>query len=75
MAEFRVLREARIAVCTCTTSAITVIKEMQPTHLILDEAGQSTIPDFVIPLMTGPKHVVLIGDQLQLPPLVISYRV
>jgi superfamily I DNA and/or RNA helicase len=46
---------------------------MIPAHctfdlVIIDEAGQSTEPDSLIPLQHGCRRLVLIGDPLQLPP-------
>ena len=47
--------------------------DMIPPHckfdfVIVDEAGQSTEPDSLIPLQRGCTRMVLIGDPLQLPP-------
>jgi superfamily I DNA and/or RNA helicase len=40
--------------------------------VFLDEASMSTEPASLIPLMKGSRHVALIGDHKQLPPVIIS---
>ncbi|PAV73520.1 hypothetical protein WR25_11225 [Diploscapter pachys] len=73
-AELKILTESRICVATCATSASPLFEEIRPTHLLLDEAAQATVPEAMIPLMTSPKKFVLLGDTRQLPPLIISVR-
>jgi superfamily I DNA and/or RNA helicase len=40
--------------------------------VFLDEASMSTEPASLIPLMKGAKHLALIGDHKQLPPVITS---
>lgn len=42
--------------------------------VIIDEAGQCTEPDALIPLQYGSSKLVLVGDPAQLPATVISQR-
>ena len=42
-----------------------VVDNIDPTHLIIDEAAMATEPDAMIPI-TLAKHVTLIGDHMQL---------
>ncbi|PAV81847.1 hypothetical protein WR25_03153 [Diploscapter pachys] len=73
-AQLRILRASRIAVTTCSSAAMECIKEIAPTHLLLDEAGMCSIPEALVPLMSGVKRFVMIGDVQQLPPLILSSR-
>ena len=46
---------------------------MHPKCLIVDEAGQCTEPDFLIPIVKfNVGKIVVVGDPLQLPPTVLS---
>ncbi|PAV65498.1 hypothetical protein WR25_24050 [Diploscapter pachys] len=72
--QLRILRKSRIAVTTCSSAAMECIKEMVPTHLLLDEAGMCSIPEALVPLMSGVKRFIMIGDVQQLPPLILSPR-
>ncbi|XP_057315137.1 uncharacterized protein LOC130656324 [Hydractinia symbiolongicarpus] len=42
--------------------------------VIIDEAGQCSEPDALIPLQYGPSKLVLVGDPAQLPATVLSQR-
>ena len=50
-----------------------VAREKAPfTCCIVDEAGQCTEPEALIPLEYGVRKLVLVGDHNQLPPTVMS---
>lgn len=40
--------------------------------LIIDEAAQSTEPNILIPLQSGARKVLLVGDPYQLPSTTMS---
>ena len=40
--------------------------------VFLDEASMSTEPASLIPIMKGSRHLALIGDHKQLPPVIVS---
>ncbi|EJD05026.1 P-loop containing nucleoside triphosphate hydrolase protein [Fomitiporia mediterranea MF3/22] len=80
-ARARLLRESIFYdICTkadviCTTSirsASYYLQTMDFPVVFLDEASMSTEPASLIPLMKGCKHLALIGDHKQLPPVVVS---
>jgi regulator of nonsense transcripts 1 len=43
-------------------------------QVLIDEATQATEPEALIPVVTGAKQLILVGDHCQLPPVVICKR-
>ncbi|KAG8705367.1 hypothetical protein FRC11_009093 [Ceratobasidium sp. 423] len=72
------LNPYRVVVATCSTSAVLNIFGVDPgafTHIFIDEAGQGSEPEVMIPIlmMAGPKtNIVLSGDPKQLGPVIRS---
>ena len=59
----------------CSTSLTAVhpsFRHIDFPVVFLDEASMSTEPATLIPLMKGCRHVSLIGDHKQLPPVILS---
>ncbi|KAK0476056.1 P-loop containing nucleoside triphosphate hydrolase protein [Armillaria novae-zelandiae] len=68
-----VLGEADVQICTtCLTAASRVLEATDFPVVFLDEASMSTEPASLVPLMKGSRHVALIGDHKQLPPVIVS---
>ena len=42
--------------------------------VLIDEAGQCTEPDMLVPLQYGTSKLILVGDQNQLPATVLSQK-
>ena len=42
--------------------------------VLIDEASQTTEPETIVPLVHGTERVILVGDHLQLQPVVISLQ-
>ena len=62
-----------IVLCTCNEAAShRVTKTMRPAQCIIDEAAMATEPESMVPIALSD-HVVLIGDDKQLQP-VIEFR-
>jgi hypothetical protein len=62
----------QVVLCTCTAAADPQIAALPPFDLaLLDEAGQATQPNGLLPLLRAPR-AVLVGDPMQLPPTVIG---
>lgn len=57
------------ATCVGLASRKLSIDQLRFDIVIIDEAGRSTVPELMIPMLRG-KKVVLIGDHFQLPPSV-----
>ncbi|KAL4077685.1 P-loop containing nucleoside triphosphate hydrolase protein [Scleroderma citrinum] len=63
---------ADVICTTCITSASVALNVLDFPVVFLDEASMSTEPASLIPLMRGSRHVALIGDHKQLPPVIAS---
>ncbi|KAI6118101.1 P-loop containing nucleoside triphosphate hydrolase protein [Pisolithus sp. B1] len=69
----RDITSAADVICTtCVTSASVALNVLDFPVVFLDEASMSTEPASLIPLMRGSRHVSLIGDHKQLPPVIAS---
>ncbi|XP_033105500.1 RNA helicase Mov10l1-like isoform X2 [Anneissia japonica] len=68
----------RIIICTCSTAGSFFQLKLRPghfTHIFVDEAGQATEPECLIPvaLATGDdSQIILAGDPMQLGPVLQS---
>ena len=52
--------------CTCSEAfSLRVVDNIEPTHLIIDEAAMATEPEAMIPIKSTTR-VTLIGDHMQL---------
>ncbi|KAJ3796484.1 P-loop containing nucleoside triphosphate hydrolase protein [Lentinula aff. detonsa] len=67
-----ILDNADVICTTCLTSASAALNAIDFPVVFLDEASMSTEPASLIPLMKGSRHVALIGDHKQLPPVITS---
>ncbi|XP_038054023.1 RNA helicase Mov10l1-like [Patiria miniata] len=74
-----VISHQRIIICTCTTAGSLYqlgLKASHFTHVFVDEAGQATEPECLIPvgLSVGPEgQIILAGDPMQLGPVLSSH--
>ncbi|XP_074144959.1 LOW QUALITY PROTEIN: 3'-5' exoribonuclease HELZ2 [Sminthopsis crassicaudata] len=62
-----------IILCTCSCAASSILtKQLNVKQILIDEAGMSTEPESLIPLVNFPRaeKVVLLGDHKQLQPFV-----
>ena len=67
-----VLRRAEVICATCAGAGSDILERFSFEACLIDEATQATEPATVVPLTKGCRQVVLIGDQKQLPPTIIS---
>ncbi len=66
------IKTATIIAGTCSGfSSNRYLNDMEFDYLIVDEAAKATLPEILIPLIRARK-VILIGDQMQLPPVLDS---
>ena len=67
-----VLRRAEVICATCAGAGSDILERFSFEACLIDEATQATEPATIVPLTKGCRQVVLIGDQKQLPPTIIS---
>eukprot|EP00811_Abedinium_folium_P002183 NODE_11_length_4524_cov_7.099386.p1 GENE.NODE_11_length_4524_cov_7.099386~~NODE_11_length_4524_cov_7.099386.p1 ORF type:complete len:1148 (-),score=202.77 NODE_11_length_4524_cov_7.099386:234-3677(-) len=71
--EVDILRDARVVVTTCHSAVFhdaCVRKPAKFATVIVDEAAQATEPDVVLPALLAHERVILVGDHMQLGPVV-----
>ncbi|KCV70861.1 hypothetical protein, variant 1 [Fonticula alba] len=66
-----ILKEASIVGATLSSSAA---MEREFDVLIIDEATQCTDPEVLVAMMHGHKTIIMVGDQMQLGPVVLNAR-
>ena len=64
--ERRIVEAAEIVLGTCSSTATLLRAGDRFAAAIIDEAGQSTEPNCLIPLALGCTSLVMVGDQRQL---------
>lgn len=70
--EKKVLNNADVICSTCATAGDVRLKKIKFDYLLVDEATQAIEPEILLPILKGPKQVILIGDHMQLGPVVIN---
>ena len=70
--EDEVIDKAQVICCTFSGSFDYRLKNVKFIHVILDEVSQATEPETILPILKGSKQVIMLGDQNQLGPTVIS---
>jgi len=68
--EVKVIDAADVITCTCITSGDPRLANKIFPSVIVDEATQAVEPEILIPIMHGSKQVCLVGDHMQLGPVV-----
>ncbi|MES1915412.1 MAG: hypothetical protein MHM6MM_007361 [Cercozoa sp. M6MM] len=68
-----VFRQARVVFCTTATAGSTTVRRNTAVRVVLiDEAAQLLETQMLIPVSTGCKKLILVGDPKQLPATVVS---
>jgi DNA polymerase III delta prime subunit len=72
--EIFLLSQSQIIFCTLTTAGRPYLRKHIPgvDVLIIDEAGQATEPELLIPYAFGPQKCIQVGDSKQLPATIVS---
>lgn len=66
--------DADVVVCTCDTAGSSLMNGIPFPTVLIDEASQTTEPEVLIPIVHGAQRVIMVGDQCQLQPVVISLQ-
>ncbi len=74
--EAKILREADVVCSTCVGCGSSTLNSHTFNLVVVDEASQVTEPEALVPLnrMGRDAQLLLVGDQHQLPPTVLSSR-
>ena len=70
--QFKILNSTKIVLSTLNNSSDERIKKIDFPIVIIDEATQALEPDCLLPLIHKAQMVVMIGDEKQLGPTIIS---
>ena len=70
--EQEIIEEHHVICCTCAMSTTKKIASRRFKFLLVDEAGFSAEPETLLPILKGCEHFILVGDHMQLPPVVKS---
>ncbi|EUD67514.1 hypothetical protein C922_02220 [Plasmodium inui San Antonio 1] len=73
-AEYKILLEADVICTTCVGAMDKRLKRFRFSQVLVDEATQSTEPECLVPLVTGAKKIVLVGDHCQLGPIIVCKK-
>ncbi|SCM24297.1 regulator of nonsense transcripts, putative [Plasmodium chabaudi chabaudi] len=73
-AEYKILIEADVICTTCVGAMDKRLKKFRFNQVLVDEATQSTEPECLVPLVTGAKQIVLVGDHCQLGPIIVCKK-
>jgi regulator of nonsense transcripts 1 len=71
-AERQLLVAADVVCCTCVGAGDPRLKASRFKQVLVDEATQATEPESLVPLVRGCQQAVLVGDHMQLGPVVLS---
>ena len=69
-----ILQNADVICTTCVGCGDPRLENFRFRQVLIDEATQSTEPECLIPIVRGAKQVVLVGDHLQLGPVVMCKK-
>ena len=70
--EKAIVNQASVVVSTCDTSGNSLLRDFVFNSVLIDEASQTVEPEAMIPIVHGAQRVILVGDQCQLEPVVLS---
>ena len=71
-AKIKEIRAAQVVCATCIGIGSEMLERFRFSAVLVDEATQATESSTLVPLCRGAQQLVLLGDQFQLPPTVIS---
>ena len=69
------IEQAEVVCTTCVGAGLGMLRGIQFPFVLIDEATQAVEPAALIPFFHGSSQIVMVGDQCQLPPTVVSEEV
>ena len=69
--EREILQAADVICCTCVGAGDPRLKNFRFRQVLIDEATQAIEAEALIPITTGAKQVIMVGDHCQLGPVVM----
>lgn len=66
------LKKAEVVCATCIGSGGDILERYRFHSVLIDECTQAAETACLVPICRGAQHLILIGDQCQLPPTVVS---
>lgn len=70
----KVLKSADIICCTCVGAGDFSLSSFDFHAVLIDESTQASEPESLIPITTGVKQVILVGDHQQLGPVILNSK-
>ena len=70
--EKKIILKSDIIITTCSASFDIRLTDEIFKYVLVDEAGQSCEPENLLPILHGAQHVILIGDDKQLGPVILN---
>lgn len=74
LVESKILQSADVICTTCVGAMDKRLSRFRFRQVLVDEATQSTEPECLVPLVTGAKQIVLVGDHCQLGPIIVCKK-
>ena len=68
----RQVKGAQVICATCIGAGADILSKLRLPCVLVDEATQATEAATLVPLCRGAEQLVMLGDQCQLPPTVVS---
>lgn len=72
--ENELLSNADVICTTCVGSGDQRLQHFRFKNVLLDEATQATEPECLIPIVSGAKQIILVGDHCQLGPVIMCKK-
>ncbi|KAF7697629.1 Regulator of nonsense transcripts 1 like protein [Cucumispora dikerogammari] len=72
--ERKLVEDANIIICTCMTAGKKMFESITFDYVIIDESVQGTEPTTLIPLLQAKKKCILVGDHMQLGPIIMNNK-
>ena len=72
--EQELLMAADVICTTCVGAGDPRLSRMRFRYVLVDESTQATEPEAMVPIVLGPKQVILVGDHCQLGPVVMCKK-